>query len=84
VFEFVSHHSYHIITLVPSHISGLFGLIFGLVGVFVYDGERVRENGLFQGYNNVTWTVVALQVHLHFLFSIRTKTSLHADLYVTL
>ncbi|KAK7162725.1 hypothetical protein R3I93_006923 [Phoxinus phoxinus] len=40
---------------------GLFGLIFGLVGVFVYDGERVRENGLFQGYNNVTWTVVALQ-----------------------
>ncbi|XP_077065520.1 solute carrier family 35 member A3b isoform X1 [Siphateles boraxobius] len=40
---------------------GLFGLIFGLVGVFVYDGERVRENGLFQGYNNVTWAVVALQ-----------------------
>ncbi|XP_067310289.1 solute carrier family 35 member A3b isoform X1 [Pseudorasbora parva] len=40
---------------------GLFGLIFGLGGVFVYDGERVKENGLFQGYNNVTWTVVSLQ-----------------------
>uniref|UniRef100_A0A8C1BHB3 Solute carrier family 35 member A3b n=2 Tax=Cyprinus carpio TaxID=7962 RepID=A0A8C1BHB3_CYPCA len=40
---------------------GLFGLIFGLGGVFVYDGERVRENGLFQGYNGLTWTVVALQ-----------------------
>uniref|UniRef100_A0A673G0G6 UDP-N-acetylglucosamine transporter-like n=1 Tax=Sinocyclocheilus rhinocerous TaxID=307959 RepID=A0A673G0G6_9TELE len=40
---------------------GLFGLIFGLGGVFAYDGERVQENGLFQGYNHVTWTVVALQ-----------------------
>ncbi|KAK9979702.1 hypothetical protein ABG768_013116 [Culter alburnus] len=40
---------------------GLFGLFFGLGGVFVYDGERVQENGLFQGYNNVTWAVVVLQ-----------------------
>ncbi|XP_051555279.1 solute carrier family 35 member A3b isoform X2 [Myxocyprinus asiaticus] len=40
---------------------GVFGLMFGLVGVFVYDGERVQENGLFQGYSNVTWAVVALQ-----------------------
>uniref|UniRef100_A0A4W5MA76 Solute carrier family 35 member A3b n=1 Tax=Hucho hucho TaxID=62062 RepID=A0A4W5MA76_9TELE len=40
---------------------GLFGLVFGLMGVFVYDGERVRESGLFQGYNPLTWSVVALQ-----------------------
>lgn len=40
---------------------GLFGLIFGLGGVFVCDGERVHENGLFQGYSGLTWTVVALQ-----------------------
>ncbi|XP_051990500.1 UDP-N-acetylglucosamine transporter-like [Xyrauchen texanus] len=40
---------------------GMFGLMFGLVGVWVYDGERVRQNGLFQGYNILTWTVVALQ-----------------------
>ncbi|XP_041752878.1 UDP-N-acetylglucosamine transporter-like isoform X2 [Coregonus clupeaformis] len=40
---------------------GLFGLVFGLMGVFVYDGERVRESGVFQGYNSITWTVVALQ-----------------------
>lgn len=57
-------------TLVPSLFSGLFGLIFGLGGVFGYDGERVQENGLFQGYNGVTWTVVALQVHFHFFFVI--------------
>ncbi|XP_067108485.1 solute carrier family 35 member A3b isoform X2 [Osmerus mordax] len=40
---------------------GLFGLVFGLFGVFVYDGERVQESGMFQGYNSLTCTVVALQ-----------------------
>ncbi|XP_018583668.1 UDP-N-acetylglucosamine transporter-like isoform X2 [Scleropages formosus] len=40
---------------------GVFGLVFGLMGVFVYDGNRVREYGMFQGYNHLTWTVVALQ-----------------------
>ncbi|XP_035268024.1 UDP-N-acetylglucosamine transporter-like [Anguilla rostrata] len=40
---------------------GLFGMVFGLMGVFVYDGDRVRESGMFQGYNGLTWTVVALQ-----------------------
>ncbi|XP_039590484.1 UDP-N-acetylglucosamine transporter-like isoform X1 [Polypterus senegalus] len=40
---------------------GLFGAVFGLMGVYVYDGERVREHGLFQGYNMLTWVVVSLQ-----------------------
>ncbi|KAJ8374470.1 hypothetical protein SKAU_G00050500 [Synaphobranchus kaupii] len=40
---------------------GLFGMVFGLMGVFVYDGDRVRDSGMFQGYNRLTWTVVALQ-----------------------
>ncbi|KAJ8011267.1 hypothetical protein DPEC_G00056380 [Dallia pectoralis] len=40
---------------------GLFGLLFGLFGVFVYDGKQVKESGFFQGYNSLTWTVVALQ-----------------------
>lgn len=56
-------------TFVSLFFSGLFGLMFGLGGVFAYDGERVQEKGLFQGYNGVTWIVVALQVHFHF-FSI--------------
>lgn len=43
-------------------VSGMFGLVFGLLGMMAYDGERVRESGMFQGYNTVTWTVVALQV----------------------
>ena len=43
---------------------GLFGLVFGLLGMLAYDGERVSESGMFQGYNGITWTVVALQVTL--------------------
>ncbi|TRZ01240.1 hypothetical protein DNTS_014815 [Danionella cerebrum] len=40
---------------------GLFGLVFGVFGMMVYDGARVQEHGMFQGYNTLTWTVVALQ-----------------------
>ncbi|KAA0714165.1 UDP-N-acetylglucosamine transporter [Triplophysa tibetana] len=39
----------------------MFGLVFGLFGMFAYDGARVQEHGMFQGYNMVTWIVVALQ-----------------------
>ncbi|CAJ1071919.1 solute carrier family 35 member A3b [Xyrichtys novacula] len=40
---------------------GMFGFVFGLVGVIVYDGQRVRQLGLFQGYNSITCIVVGLQ-----------------------
>ncbi|KAG8555939.1 hypothetical protein GDO81_017869 [Engystomops pustulosus] len=40
---------------------GFFGGIFGLVGVYAYDGDSVSKGGFFQGYNNLTWTVVVLQ-----------------------
>lgn len=42
--------------------AGFFGSVFGLMGVYVYDGELVSQNGFFQGYNRLTWAVVALQV----------------------
>lgn len=45
-----------------SVVSGLFGLFFSLIGVFAQDGDKVREKGILQGYNSVTWTVVILQV----------------------
>ncbi|XP_077982005.1 UDP-N-acetylglucosamine transporter-like [Glandiceps talaboti] len=38
-----------------------FGVVFGLIGVFWYDGAAVRKDGFLQGYNNMTWTVIALQ-----------------------
>ncbi|XP_012676185.1 solute carrier family 35 member A3a [Clupea harengus] len=40
---------------------GMFGLVFGVIGMLMYDGDRVRENGMFQGYNSLTCVVVALQ-----------------------
>ncbi|XP_019357222.1 PREDICTED: UDP-N-acetylglucosamine transporter isoform X1 [Gavialis gangeticus] len=40
---------------------GFFGSIFGLMGVYIYDGELISKNGFFQGYNKLTWTVVVLQ-----------------------
>uniref|UniRef100_A0A3B5LGH3 Solute carrier family 35 member A3b n=1 Tax=Xiphophorus couchianus TaxID=32473 RepID=A0A3B5LGH3_9TELE len=30
--------------------------------MMVYDGRSVRQSGMFQGYNAITWTVVVLQV----------------------
>ena len=37
---------------------GFFGSVFGLMGVYVYDGELESKNGFFQGYNRLTWIVV--------------------------
>ncbi|XP_043377054.1 UDP-N-acetylglucosamine transporter isoform X2 [Chelonia mydas] len=36
---------------------GFFGSIFGLMGVYIYDGELLSKNGFFQGYNKLTWIV---------------------------
>uniref|UniRef100_A0A8D0G0A9 Solute carrier family 35 member A3 n=1 Tax=Strix occidentalis caurina TaxID=311401 RepID=A0A8D0G0A9_STROC len=36
---------------------GFFGSIFGLMGVYIYDGEQLSKNGFFQGYNKLTWIV---------------------------
>ncbi|XP_074544229.1 solute carrier family 35 member A3b [Halichoeres trimaculatus] len=40
---------------------GLFSFVFGVIGMIVYDGKKVRESGIFQGYNTITWIVVFLQ-----------------------
>ncbi|KAM7400993.1 hypothetical protein PAMA_005273 [Pampus argenteus] len=40
---------------------GLFGFVFAFLGMIMYDGQRVRESGIFQGYNTITCTVVVLQ-----------------------
>uniref|UniRef100_A0A3Q2PR65 Solute carrier family 35 member A3b n=2 Tax=Fundulus heteroclitus TaxID=8078 RepID=A0A3Q2PR65_FUNHE len=40
---------------------GLFSFVFGFIGMMVYDGRSVTQSGMFQGYNAITCTVVALQ-----------------------
>ncbi|XP_072023647.1 UDP-N-acetylglucosamine transporter-like isoform X2 [Amphiura filiformis] len=38
-----------------------FGVLFGLMGVFVYDSTAVLSDGFLQGYSKTTWMVVSLQ-----------------------
>ncbi|XP_072297330.1 solute carrier family 35 member A3b [Eucyclogobius newberryi] len=40
---------------------GLLSFALGFVGMLVYDGERVRKAGMFQGYSAITCVVVILQ-----------------------
>ncbi|XP_023148324.1 solute carrier family 35 member A3b isoform X4 [Amphiprion ocellaris] len=40
---------------------GLFSFVLGFIGMMVYDGQSVRQSGMFQGYSTVTCIVVALQ-----------------------
>ncbi|XP_053740149.1 UDP-N-acetylglucosamine transporter-like isoform X2 [Synchiropus splendidus] len=40
---------------------GVFSFIFGSIGMIIYDGERVKQAGMFQGYNTITFIVVVLQ-----------------------
>ena len=41
---------------------GMFGTILGFLGVFASDYSKVLDKGFFQGYSNIVWTVVSLQV----------------------
>lgn len=40
---------------------GLFSFVLGFIGMMVYDGQSVRQSGMFQGYNTITYIVVVLQ-----------------------
>ncbi|CAF4138966.1 unnamed protein product [Rotaria socialis] len=39
----------------------IFGTIFGLVIVFLFDARAVMDKGFFQGYSTVVWMVIFLQ-----------------------
>ncbi|CAF1512568.1 unnamed protein product [Adineta steineri] len=39
----------------------IFGTIFGLVIVYIFDYDAVMEKGFFQGYSTIVWIVVFLQ-----------------------
>jgi solute carrier family 35 (UDP-sugar transporter), member A1/2/3 len=41
---------------------GIFGTVLGLIGVFISDYSKVMDRGFFQGYSNIVWIVVSLQV----------------------
>lgn len=43
-------------------LPAIFGISFGLVIVFIFDYKAVAERGFFQGYSNIVWVVIILQV----------------------
>jgi UDP-sugar transporter A1/2/3 len=45
-----------------ARLVAIFGTLFGLVIVFIFDYNAVMEKGFFQGYTTVVWIVVFLQV----------------------
>lgn len=40
---------------------GLFSFVLGFIGMLLYDGDSIRQSGMFQGYSAITCVVVALQ-----------------------
>ncbi|XP_056453658.1 solute carrier family 35 member A3b [Gadus chalcogrammus] len=40
---------------------GVFSFVFGLFGMILYDGARLVDDGMFQGFNTITYTVIFLQ-----------------------
>eukprot|EP00158_Paraphelidium_tribonemae_P009965 Partr_v1_DN29015_c0_g1_i2_m58766 putative Solute carrier family 35 len=38
-----------------------FSVILAIVGIYMKDGERVHEHGLFDGFNGLTWLVIVTQ-----------------------
>lgn len=68
-------------------ITGSFGVMFGLMAVWINDGSQVSSGGFLQGYNRITWIVISLQVK-HFnqkmlswfdLVQYNTKTGRQTD-----
>ncbi|XP_068593966.1 solute carrier family 35 member A3b isoform X2 [Cebidichthys violaceus] len=52
---------------------GLFGFVFAFIGMIVYEGQKVRESGMFQGYSTITCTVVALQAQNGLIIAVVIK-----------
>ncbi len=46
--------------------SGFLGFLFALLEVYAKDHEAIAERGFFQGYNNVVWILVTIQVLLRY------------------
>ena len=40
---------------------GMFGSLLGVIGMFVNDGAKIKQNGLFFGYSKLVWLVVVMQ-----------------------
>lgn len=60
--SFFLNNSFNTGTFLQLCFTGSFGIIFGLIAVYINDGSAVQSQGFLQGYNRITWIVIALQV----------------------
>jgi len=38
-----------------------FGVIIGTVGMYINDGEKIKEKGILFGYHKLVWVIIAMQ-----------------------
>lgn len=38
-----------------------FGIIIGTVGMYVNDGDKIKEKGILFGYHKLVWAIIAMQ-----------------------
>ena len=38
-----------------------FGIIVGTAGMYINDGEKIKEKGILFGYHKVVWAIIAMQ-----------------------
>ena len=39
----------------------IFGIIIGTVGMYINDGDKIKEKGILFGYHKLVWLIIAMQ-----------------------
>ena len=52
---------------------GMYGIVIGLIGMWIKDGEKIQERGFFTGYTTLVWLVVYNQAFGGLLVAVVVK-----------
>ena len=52
---------------------GMYGIVIGLIGMWIKDGEKIQESGFFTGYTTLVWLVVYNQAFGGLLVAVVVK-----------
>ena len=52
---------------------GMYGIVIGLIGMWVKDGRKIQESGFFTGYTTLVWFVVCNQAFGGLLVAVVVK-----------
>ena len=51
----------------------IFGVIIGTMGMYINDGSKIKEKGIFFGYHKLVWLIIAMQTFGGLLVGIVVK-----------